>query len=413
MLTSKNFSDIVAFTRASAAWRFSSGGVLVQESANVPRLDYDPVTLAARGLLVGEQRTNAIRNNSMVGAAAGGPGTLPTNWGISLLSGVNRDVVGSGTESGIPYVDIRFYGTATAGGAIQIRPENSAMAVTAGNSQSWSASYFLRLVGGSLDNVLSVSSVQYAFDSGLVSLGTLINKNITASVTSGALVAFRDTATAVTPAASTAYIQSVLVIGASSGAVLDFTLRIGAPQLEQGAFASSPILTTNAQVTRATDSAIITDLSKIGFNPSEGTVVIAGECYNANAVQQGGSSPRMMVLYSSSNSSENMSMYRSSAGNQASATISTGGAGYPVTGPVIPSGSKFKMAFAYKSGDNAICVNGAAVNALGQVTLPSGIDRMSLGSYGGASGLWSGWLTLVNYIPQRVSNSKLQSLTAP
>ncbi|MCY1249254.1 hypothetical protein D9M72_627710 [compost metagenome] len=105
-------------------------------------------------------------------------------------------------------------------------------------------------------------------------------------------------------------------------------------------------------------------------------------------------------------------MYRSSAGNQGSASINTGGAGYPMTGPAIPSGTKFKMAFAYKGGDNAICVNGAAINAHAQMTMPSGIDRMSLGSQGGAAGLWSGWLTLVNYFPLRVANSKLQSLTA-
>ena len=49
--------------------------------------------------------TNSIRNNTMVGAVAGTPGTLPTNWGGSLatVNGIAINVVGSGYEAGIPY----------------------------------------------------------------------------------------------------------------------------------------------------------------------------------------------------------------------------------------------------------------------------------------------------------------------
>lgn len=58
MLVSKNFGDIVTFSRASSGWSFSSGGVLVPSAADVPRLDYDPVTLAVRGLLLERSQTN-------------------------------------------------------------------------------------------------------------------------------------------------------------------------------------------------------------------------------------------------------------------------------------------------------------------------------------------------------------------
>lgn len=48
----------VTFARASSGTRFNASGVMVSEAANVPRFDYDPVSLALRGLLVEERRTN-------------------------------------------------------------------------------------------------------------------------------------------------------------------------------------------------------------------------------------------------------------------------------------------------------------------------------------------------------------------
>jgi hypothetical protein len=54
----------VSFTRASGATRVNSLGVIETVSNDVPRLDYDPVTLACKGLLVEEQRTNLLLNSA-------------------------------------------------------------------------------------------------------------------------------------------------------------------------------------------------------------------------------------------------------------------------------------------------------------------------------------------------------------
>jgi len=50
--TSGVLPPTVSFTRASTGWRYNSSGVLVPETTDAPRYQYDPVTLAARGLLV-------------------------------------------------------------------------------------------------------------------------------------------------------------------------------------------------------------------------------------------------------------------------------------------------------------------------------------------------------------------------
>src|SRR3546814_11251992 len=50
----------ITFTRASNGSYFDAAGVMQYASANEERSDHDPVTLAARGLLVEEQRTNLV-----------------------------------------------------------------------------------------------------------------------------------------------------------------------------------------------------------------------------------------------------------------------------------------------------------------------------------------------------------------
>lgn len=54
----------ITFTRASTATYTDSSGVLQTASTNTPRFDYDPVTGAARGLLIEEARTNILLNSA-------------------------------------------------------------------------------------------------------------------------------------------------------------------------------------------------------------------------------------------------------------------------------------------------------------------------------------------------------------
>jgi hypothetical protein len=59
----------ITFTRTTTATVTGSNGVIQSSAINEPRFDYNPVTLASRGLLVEEQRINLLLNSLIDGTS--------------------------------------------------------------------------------------------------------------------------------------------------------------------------------------------------------------------------------------------------------------------------------------------------------------------------------------------------------
>ena len=62
-----------------------------------------------------QTEVNYYRNPTFTGAVAGAPGTLPTNVSIGNLQGLSQQVLGVSYATGRPQLQVRFFGTATAG----------------------------------------------------------------------------------------------------------------------------------------------------------------------------------------------------------------------------------------------------------------------------------------------------------
>jgi hypothetical protein len=237
------------------------GAQLEQSSTVGP---YVPTTTAAAtsnsteslGLLVEEARTNSIRNNTMVGAVAGTPGTLPTNW-ITSLNGLTRTVVGSGTVNGISYLDIRFNGTTSGSGQTEVKFDGNASITGVSAGQVWTQTAWVAVVNGSTANISGSKLTINEYSAGPTYLRTATNAfNILAGGST-----FTRVGGASTNGALTTILEPVLTVECTSAVAIDITLRIGLPQLEQGAFATSVVLTNNTAaggVTRAADVANIT-----------------------------------------------------------------------------------------------------------------------------------------------------------
>jgi hypothetical protein len=237
-----NGNGDLTWTRASTAVRTDSTGLLESMGSGVPRLDYSQGSCPA--LLLEPQRTNSIRNSTMVGAVAGSPGTLPTNW-ISSNAGLTQTIVGVGTELGLSYVDIRLNGTAI--GAIFNLFTEGATQVVASNGQTWTNSFYMKLVAA--PNPYNLIQSNFSERTAAGSFLTGGQQTITLTSTLTRFTFTRTNTNALTERINAGY-QGTLTIAAT----YDFTIRIAAPQMELGAYATTFIPTTTASATRVADS---------------------------------------------------------------------------------------------------------------------------------------------------------------
>jgi len=395
-INNQTLDSRITFTRASTATYFNSAGVLTSAGNNEARFDYNPSTLAARGLLIEESRVNSIRNNTMVGAVAGvigSGGVLPTNWSANIAaSGVVREVVGTGTEFGINYVDLRFSGTPTTTGALSVQQEPS-NSIAGANGQTWAYSVWVKLVAGSFANLNTPQIYIDEYSSAPSYLaGSVSNVGaLTSTLT-------RVTATRTNTNASTAFVVAgYRFFVTAAGTPIDITLRIGLPQMELGAFATSVIPTTTTALTRSADVASVNTLSP-WFNATEGTLFV--EAFGA----VGTATYLAANITDGTTEIAGIRNFNNTARFVAQGTAS-GSAG------AISSSTTYKAAFAFASGDQAMSVNGAAV-LTGTTAITGTPTLMRIGSNSAASSFITAPIRRIAYYPRRLSNAELQAITA-
>jgi hypothetical protein len=253
------------FVRASKAWGFNSSGDLTEYANDTLRIVYDPATLACLGALREESRTNQIRNPRCEGAAAGLiglAGAMPTNWtSTNSNAGMNVWVVGTGTENGIPYVDLQYEGN-TGGSAASWRVAfESATQIVAAQAQDWTMSAHCRLIAGSIGDGAMIAEIEeFTAAPALLDFGS----EWESTPTNALLRTQRNVFTRTLGHASTARVRPSLVFSFSSGQAVDLTVRVGLPQMERGSIVSSPMMPTAgspAAFTRAVDRSWVTGLS--------------------------------------------------------------------------------------------------------------------------------------------------------
>jgi hypothetical protein len=398
----------ITFTRASTATYFNSAGTLTSAAINEARFDYNPSTLAAQGFLIEESRTNSIRNNTAQGAVAGSPGTLPTNWStFTPLTGLTREIVGTGTESGISYIDVRLSGTPSAAGVFLINFESSTQNA-ASNGQTWSGSTYCKFQAGSLTGISSLILRTSALD---ISQVELSSTSQTFTPTSAALNTQRNVAIHTNISASTAY-EIVYLRISLSGVAIDITLRIGLPQLELGAFATSVIPTTTTALTRAADVASVNTLSP-WYNASAGTLYAE---YNIPFALTSGTNPKLATLLGAGGAAvDELPLFIAQvSGRAASANAFTGAvnAGRVDASASFAANTTTKATYAYASNDRAVTTGGSSPTiSTAAYTIPT-VTLMRLGSQDGSgTSNINGYLRRVTYYPTRLSNAQLQAIT--
>ena len=421
-------------SRASSATYFDSTGVLQTAGTNVARSsaflpDSSGAFRSAGPLLLEEQRTNSIRNNTGVGAVAGTPGTSPTNWiANTFANGITREIVGTGTEDGIAYIDFRFSGTNTLGSDYYQDITFDTGAIAAAQNQSWTQSAYVRLLSG------AISGASFSSGAGLVLYGTpSFNDNATFS-----LAAASNARLATQRFSVTKTFTNALTTGASprlywiiaTGGTIDFTLRIGLPQLELGAFATSVISTSSATVTRSADASSSSTATRSAdnvsitgtnfsswYNPSEGTVYADT---NINGVRVPGYD-RIWVFTNSNFNYDGLGFFSSNS--------STSDGRYGISGAIngvsiyspnnilttisVFDTPRMKSCFGFVEGGNCnISFNGVLPNTNGVTATDfPNVDRFLIGQPQRFQGYSCMTVSQLSYYPRRLSNTQLQALT--
>jgi hypothetical protein len=410
-----NFSTTATYTGDGTSGIYLWGAQLEQSATaneyipttstinSAPRFDHNPTTGESLGLLVEGQRTNSIRNNTMVGAVAGTPGTVPVNWTAGGNAALSREIVGTGIENGISYIDIRFFGTvaSVAVPEMSIIFDSNQTAVAA-VSQAWTASSYLKVVGGSLSNVTTGEIFVLGFNSSFAlteASSTVFNY----STLTGALQTGRVSHTRTLLTGTTVSVNSRVDINfpGGGGVDVDITLRIGLPQLEQGAFATSPIPTTTAAVTRSADVASITGSAFTSFyNQTEGSFFCSTFA------------PKGSVVFGTGDTFDNTQYI--SAALSFNVTIRSGGAGSATLTAPVSKATVTNIAHGYAANNFAAVSNGGTIATDTSGAVPLAQVRLKLGSSAwdtGGSNNINGHIRRLAYWGQRLPNNVLQQIT--
>jgi hypothetical protein len=370
---------------------------------SAPRFDHNPTTGESLGLLVEESRTNSIRNNTMVGAVAGTPGTLPTNWfiGGAGVGTLTQQVVGVGSAGSLSYIDIRYSGT-TSTTEFKIITEANAQ-IAAASGQTWTGSVYTSVVSGSTANLTGVNLAVIERNSS----GVFLTETSVAANTSSTLT--RTTATRTFNQATTAYCNSCVQLTFNSGVAIDITLRIGLPQLEQGAFATSVIPTTTATVTRSADVASISGSNFSGwYNISETTIRVEGQLVGGAA----STFPYITGISSATPNNDVIGVAWSANNSLMRGALVSGGSGSAdiSSGPAKSSGSKYATAFAGSNVSAQFASDGVLGIEDTSTVIPT-VDRLLIGQPMRFQPHANTTIRRLTYWPTRLPNSTLQSIT--
>jgi hypothetical protein len=386
------FSDIITFTRASAAWRYNEFGIYEQVPANQPRFDYDPVTLALRGLLVEEQRTNLLLNSVLAGGTAGtnsGEAVPPTGWQLGFA--------GSGGVVGYPAV-YGLTGLRTAAASSSERPF-IARSVTLSANTNYVASARVSAVVGAVpvgaiirwDNLPGGNS-----QSGLLVNG--VSVPATTNVAVGDVIA---AVVSINATGGNGFAR--FGMGANGNQLVPGDVTLVACNAEVGLFPTSYIPTTSAQVTRAADVASVNTLSP-WFNPVAGTIYAEWDASGGLATN----SP-VWVLQGSGT---NIIRQRAEAARPLFDVYTDGVAQASISvGAPVVAGVTRKTAAAWMLNSFQAAADGSLGAPDVSGSIPS-VTQLAFVKANVTAASFNGHLRRIRYWPRRLFDNELQRITA-
>jgi hypothetical protein len=365
----------ITFTRAgNTATRINASGFVESVNADVARFDFDPVTLACKGLLIEESRQNVcLQSNehttSPWATAAGGTGVVPV---LTTNSAISPD----GTQNATKIVFNVGSGTTTSDSSNWFQPRMLTAA-------SYTGSLYVRGdVGG--------EQIYFRDPAGGFQLFTL--------TTSWQRLVF-------TATASTSDVARMgLSIRQGLGGVTinqTATVYVYGGQIELGAFATSYIPTTTTALTRNADVAVMTGTNfSDWYNAGAGGVV-------ASVLPSTVSGTRPVLQFDDATANEVITL-RGDATNPELVIVDGGSPQAQIDAGTIAANTSYNLGAAWNTDNCAAAVNGNASVTDTTATIPT-VTQARLGSDG--TNYLNGHLQTLRYWTQRIIDAEVQAFS--
>lgn len=393
------FEDLITFERASTGSRFAPDGRLEFVAADVPRMDHDPVTLEARGLLIEHGSANLIEHSedfagagwSLIGAA------LVTGAGIAPDGAASMTLLREDSSNGAHYASY-------------------SVAVT--DATDYTFSIFLRAAGRGFAQILVSTGFGAGAEKVCIDLTTgavLSSGSVSAAATQIGTngiwrLELRGTANADTTTAMRVLIGDTFATtypvyqgdGVSG-------IEIWGAQIEAKPAVTSYIRATGAPAYREADIASVP--AGNWFREDEGTfyVEFRSSDHEDNWISElkivgvGGEDALGLRTFSTPGQPQQV---------RAFARIDGSFSAFFDLGAVAP-GQIQRAAFAYDVDNFAGCLDGGAVQTDLSAAVPMGLEVLYLGNHSDlGSSCLDGHLLDFRYYPTRLSDADLQALTA-
>jgi hypothetical protein len=373
----------LAFTRASTATRVNSSGLIEAVASNVPRLDY--LGSSCPRLLLEPQRTNIAQRSE--------------DFSNSYWSKFNTTITVNATTSPDGYVNADKFVENTANNfhSMDSTFASGTGVFTASIYAKQSERRYLRL---NITEITPAVDHSALFD---LQTGTVLNftTGVTASIQSAANGFYRVIITS--PALVGGQVRMATLMQTTTSASPETYLGNGTSgmflwgaQLEAGSYATSYIPTLGASVTRVADAASKTSATAL-IGQTEGTIFAEA----ANLFLSGNRT--IALLYTSG--SAFYQIYLNSS-NQVRVDVN---GSFLFLGGSIAANTTYKIAFAYKSGQYALYINGTQIATSTSTTMPSSLTDYYLGNSIGSE--QSGAYSQALLFKTRLTNAQLAELT--
>jgi len=363
--------------------------VLMTAASGVPRFEHNPITGESLGLEIEEQRTNLLTYSEQFDNAAWtkSNATVTANATTAPDGTLTADKLVENTATGAHYA----YQTPT-------------LAAT-----SYTLSAYLKAGERNWSLLNCFAGTQfYAYFNlatgtiGLTSAGVVASLNSVGNGWYRCAIQFTPSA-----GASDLGIRSASSDGGSNYTGNGFSgIYIWGAQLEAGAFATSYIPTTTAQVTRAADSAVMTGVNfSSWYRQDEGTVYVDVANFKSSTTVNAA----LLTLADNPLSSSWVSIY----GTTTNILVGRRASGTSGSNLVFAiSALSNRVVYSYLSGGtDAASLNGTTPATSASLASYTN-TQMLIGGFGSNPNSLNGTIKKITYYPQRLGNAELVEITA-